>query len=81
MMFCETFPCEALCASVLSSRLPLYSANAKLVEKQYKLEEQRKAEEKKTGSKDDKVVREGEDRRKKGRVNRWINLALGSLGG
>jgi hypothetical protein len=48
------------------------------VKKQIKLEEQHKADKKKSGTKE---TSEGEDRRKTGRVNRWINLALGSLGG
>jgi hypothetical protein len=48
------------------------------VEKQYKLEEQRRAEEKKNGNPE---APEPKDRRKVGRVSRWINYALGSIGG
>jgi hypothetical protein len=31
--------------------------------------------------KHDEELKGGQDKRKKGRVNRWINYAMGSLGG
>jgi hypothetical protein len=68
----------SLLPSSPTCRIP---SDASLVQKQVKLEEQRKAAEQKNGTENDRVAREGEDRRKKGRVNRWINLALGSFGG
>ncbi|CAI9630495.1 unnamed protein product [Alternaria burnsii] len=49
------------------------------LEKQLKLEEQRKAHGKTDRIKHEEELKEGEDRRKKGRVNRWINYALSSL--
>ncbi|KAL1800932.1 hypothetical protein ACET3X_001274 [Alternaria dauci] len=51
------------------------------LKKQIKLEEQKKVDEKTDLTKNKDDLEEGEDRRKKGRVNRWINYAMSSLAG
>jgi hypothetical protein len=51
------------------------------VEKQVKLEEQRKAEKKKDELKHEEELKEGQDRGKKGKMDRWINYAMASFNG
>ncbi|KAH7344366.1 hypothetical protein BKA66DRAFT_478835 [Pyrenochaeta sp. MPI-SDFR-AT-0127] len=56
-----------------------YHSKAEL-EKQIKIEEQRKTEEKLSRkAEDDTKPVEGQDRRKEGKVGRWINYALNSM--